>query len=377
MKIYQAKNVYEAALERIEYIYREFPNVAVSVSGGKDSTVVLFLCLEVARKLNRLPIHVYFLDQEAEWRQTVEYMRVLQDIPGVDLHWYQIQFDIFNSTSHVDDMLHCWREGDTWMRRKEPTAITENNFGVNRFHDFLDIYLDKIYPGEPACTMGGVRTDESPNRAMALTTRPTYKHITYGKCLNSKDKHYVFYPIYDWEIADVWHYIAANNIPYNRVYDLMHQHGMHPRKMRVSCLTHEMSVIMLQDVQDICRDTWNDVVMRLETANSVKHLKGGALHCPDELPPMFSSWVEYRDYLLEKLITDPAINEKMARKFRQCDAIFQGTRHMNGLYKEEITAIIRNDHYFTRISNFMSRQDKIAAHKRRKRKKREGGGGSK
>ena len=374
MKIYQSANVYEAAISRIEWIYNEFPNVVVAVSGGKDSTVILHLSIEVARRLGRLPVKAFFLDQEAEWRQTVEYMRVIQAMPEVALEWYQIQFDIFNATSHSDDMLHCWREGDEWIRDKEPRAIKDNTFGVNRFHDFMDKYLDVVYPGTPACKIGGVRVDESPQRALGLTVVPTYKHITWGRADNSRQQHYALYPIYDWMISDIWHYIAINNIPYNRVYDLMFQKGVQPRRMRVSNLTHEVAVAVLKDVQDIDGETWDEVVARLESANSIKHLDKAALACPRELPPMFASWMEYRDYLLKNLISNDHDREKIAHRFTLCDGKLVGSRHETALYQAEITTIIRNDHYFTGLESFMSSYNKIDNVRARQRAQREGAG---
>ena len=371
MKIYTAKNVYEAALERIEYLYREFPNVVVSVSGGKDSTVVLHLCIEVARKLGRLPVVVRFLDQEAEWRQTIEYMRIIQAMPEVDMRWYQIEFKIFNATSHDDDFLYCWREGDRWIREKEPGAIKENTYGLDRFHDFLEKNLDFDYPDEPACAISGVRCSESPQRAKGLTNYSTYKHITYGHKDNQRKGHYTFYPIYDWEISDVWHYIASNNLPYNKVYDLMYRKGVPLSRMRVSNLTHEVAVKGLTDVQDIDRDTWDDVVTRLDSANSIKHLQGAALDCPKELPFMFDSWAEYRDYLLENLITDEKVREKMRKRFALCDEKLVGTSHEDSLYIAEITTIIRNDHFFTLLGNYMTQYNKIGESKKRLSKKRE------
>ncbi len=359
MKIYQAKSVYDAALERIEWLYKEFPRVVVCVSGGKDSTVVLHLCLEVARKLGRLPVEAHFLDQEAEWRDTIEYMRVIQNMPDVLLKWYQIEFKIFNSTSHTSEWLYCWKEGDNWIRPKEPDAITENIYGTDRFADFLNKHLDTEYPNIPACIIGGVRAEESPQRANGLCNDETYKGVTWGRLNNKKMLHYSFYPIFDWTFTDVWHYIAANKFPYNKVYDLMYRKGIPTRRMRVSNLTHESAVHGLTDVQDIDRDAWEDLVERLDSVNAIKHLKNDSLEPPKTLPFMFESWLEYRDYLLKHLITDDDVKAKMQRRFALADEKLVGTEFEVDLYKEEILTILINDHYFTKLNNFCSSYDKI------------------
>lgn len=40
MKILSNKNVFDAALERINYLFDEFPNVVAGISGGKDSSLL-------------------------------------------------------------------------------------------------------------------------------------------------------------------------------------------------------------------------------------------------------------------------------------------------------------------------------------------------
>ena len=88
MKIYSNVNVYDAALKRMNWLFDEFPNVVVGFSGGKDSTVVYNLALQVAREKNRLPLRVLFLDQEAEWQSTIDTVRLVMENPDVEPLWY-------------------------------------------------------------------------------------------------------------------------------------------------------------------------------------------------------------------------------------------------------------------------------------------------
>lgn len=62
-KKYLEKNVLELAKERIEYVFDEFKKISISFSGGKDSTVLLYLVLEEAKKRNR-KVDVLFVDLE-------------------------------------------------------------------------------------------------------------------------------------------------------------------------------------------------------------------------------------------------------------------------------------------------------------------------
>jgi hypothetical protein len=79
---------------------------------------------------------------------------------------------------------------------------------------------------------------------------------------------------------------------------------------------------------------------------------------------MFSSWEEYRDYLLEKLITIDDLRGKLAKKFISCDKKLEGTKFETDLYKMEITTIIINDYYFTKLNNFMVEANSVLNAKR-------------
>ena len=64
MKIFLNENVFDKALERLNFLFDEFDQIIVSFSGGKDSTLTMEMALKVAEERNRLPLKVMLLGQE-------------------------------------------------------------------------------------------------------------------------------------------------------------------------------------------------------------------------------------------------------------------------------------------------------------------------
>lgn len=75
------KNVYELAQERLRIIFNEFDNVYLSFSGGKDSGVLLSLCIDYIRKNNlKIKLGVFHMDYEIQYKMTIDYIaRMLED----------------------------------------------------------------------------------------------------------------------------------------------------------------------------------------------------------------------------------------------------------------------------------------------------------
>lgn len=364
-KFYLRQNVYDAAKERIAYLLDEFDDFVVGFSGGKDSTICLNLTIEVAREKGKLPVKVLFLDQEAEWDTVIDYVRRTMNRDEVEPLWFQIPLKLFNSTSTTDMWLECWEPDKEWIRPKEPNSIKENHYGTDRFAELFTKIFEKDFADRTICYIAGVRAEESPTRMMGLTEGQTYKHITWGKYLNKKLGHYTFYPLYDWSYTDVWKAIHDNDWDYCEIYDYMYQHGVPVRDMRVSNVHHETAVKSLYYLQEIEADNWNRIVKRIKGINTAGMIKEDAFYVK-ELPFMFKSWREYRDYLLDNLIEDKENHATFKKNFDKADEVFTFDKSADkSACKVAITSILKNDYHMTTFNNFL-RSPEINTYKKYK-----------
>lgn len=346
MRLFLKQNVFDAGLARIRRLYDEFPEVLCNFSGGKDSTVVFHLCLQVAREKGRLPLKVLWIDQEAEWQCVVDFTRSIMNRPDVEPYWFQGPFRLFNATTTTEDpWLHCWKPGVDWIRSKEPNSIHENRTGCDRFKKLFAAFSKAYFGHTRLAHVGGVRCEESPARMNGLTAYATYKDITWGNAFGKAIGHYTFYPLYDWHYEDVWKAIHDNGWGYCKLYDWMYQYGISVRKMRVSSVHHETSIDTLRFLQEMEPATWDRITERVRGVNAVNQVRE-AYQCPRELPGPFTSWREYRDYLWENLIEDPAAKARFADQFRRWDKVFrvEDPKIELDLMKHCVASLLVNDH---------------------------------
>lgn len=352
MKIYKNKTVYEESLDRIRRLFDEFDDVVVGVSSGKDSTVVFHLTMQVAKERGRLPQRVLFLDQEVEWQATIDWVKKVMYREDVHPMWMQIPFQLFNATSTIEHWLYCWDEEkkDLWMREKDPIAIHENKYNEVRFASMFPAIL-KVEIPRKACYIAGVRAEESPGRKLGLTHHLTYKDISWGKQLDKKLGQYTFYPIYDWSYLDVWKAIHENGWDYNNIYNKQYQYGVPVRDMRVSNLHHETAVKSLFHFQELEPETYERATQRVAGLDMAGKL-GYADYFVKELPFMFASWLEYRNYLLEKLITDEKWTERFTKEFARMDKKYDLLPNKDVMHKMQIQSILTNDWEMIKIHNW-------------------------
>jgi predicted phosphoadenosine phosphosulfate sulfurtransferase len=343
MRIYRSVSVFDAAIERIRWLFDEFPNVICSVSGGKDSTVIFHLCLQVAREKGRLPLKVLWFDQEAEWQATVDMVSEWMRHPDTEPLWFQMPIRLFNATSATDHWLDCWNlaKRDDWVHPQVDISLKDNTYGTDRFHHLFDAVITQRYLGIPTANIGGVRAEESPGRLVGLTYAPKYKWVTWGKRLGNSREHFTFYPIYDWSYTDVWKAIVSNHWRYNRIYDAQYRYGIPVPHMRVSNVHHETAVNALWYMQELEPDTYERLVRRVGGIDMAGKM-GRSDYFVSSLPSMFGSWREYRDYLLEHLVLRPEWRDSFRKWFQRHDNAF-GEQLGDAKYIAQVNAILVND----------------------------------
>lgn len=348
--IYKDKNVFEEALERIRMLFTTHEDVIVSMSGGKDSTVVFNMALMVAREMGRLPLKVFWLDQEAEWQHTVDYMDKIMHMPEVDPYWYQVPFDFPNNLSQKNKTLKVWDDSqrDKWIHPLSDVGIHEcpiDLSGEGRDDAFYTLVkqLPTYITDKECAVLVGMRMIESPRRRMSITgTAAKWHGITW--CTNKIGNTRKFWPIYDFTNDDIWTAIAKNHWEYNKVYDFMYRWGVSKSKMRVSALIHETAWASIEMLQEFEPKTYNRFVARVPGVSTFGHSfdEGGVV--PKSLPFAFKDWKEYRDYLLEH-ICPPEDRETYTKRWQGQDG--------DGWYKIHVKEVILNDTYGTINQNNM------------------------
>ena len=354
-RMYLKDNVLQAARKRIAWLFDEFDNLVICTSGGKDSTVLTELALQIAREKNRLPLDVMFLDQELEWQETISYMRTVMYRPDVRPHWLQVPFTLSNATSKKDAWLNAWDPSvaDIWMREKEDIAVKDNTFGTKRFKELFDAYAMHAWPDQKLVWLAGLRADENPGRSLGVTGGVTYGGETWGRKMRGA-QHYTMYPIYDWSAVDIWKCIHENGWTYNQIYDVQYQQGINFRAMRISALCHEIAIKSLWTMQEISAETYRLVIRRLAGTDAAIKL-GESNMLPSALPPMFKDWADYRDFLLPRLIENPEWIAKMQRTFEADDRWYENAPWLADLQRNHVHSILCNDWEFVRRDNFMSK----------------------
>lgn len=269
-------NVYDAAMERIKYTFDHFEKVYVSFSAGKDSTVMLHMVCDEARRRNK-KIGVLLIDLEGQYKLTIDHALKMREYYSDCTEWYWVCLPIHlrNAVSVYEPFWKCWDKDaeKQWIRPMPKDAISDVDYfpffedGME-FEEFVPLFGEWYSEGKPTACCVGIRSDESLNRYRTIASR--YKEPYDGKMWTTKvtDHCYNVYPIYDWRTADDWIYQGKNpDKPYNELYDYMHLAGLSIHQMRICQPYGDDQRRGLWLFHLIEPETWAKVVARVNGAN--------------------------------------------------------------------------------------------------------------
>lgn len=326
LKIPLGIDVLTAARERIAKVFDLFPRIYVSFSGGKDSTVMLHLVMEEARRRNKR-LGVLFVDLEAQYKLTIEHVeecyRLYEDL--IDPHWVALPIRLRNAVSQFEPRWMCWdpEVRDDWVRQPSPRSITDGSIypffheGME-FEEFVADFGDWYAQDQLCCCFVGIRSDESLNRFRTLRMKKSkFREWSYSTWLGRTV--YNVYPIYDWRTEDLWTYFGKTGKPYNRLYDLMHKAGLSIHQQRICQPYGDDQRKGLWLYHLIEPETWGRVVARVNGANfGAEHARtsGNILGIGKVTLPPGHTWQSFAEMLLD---TMPA---KTAEHYRNKIAVF-------------------------------------------------------
>jgi len=147
------KNVFEASQDRINFVFDNFERVYLSYSGGKDSTVMLHITLDEAKKRNK-KIGVLLVDLEGQYKLTIEHLKETIETykDNIEMFWVCLPIHLRNAVSVYEPFWICWdkERREDWIREVPEIGITdENKFPFFRkgmeFEEFVPEFVIILY----------------------------------------------------------------------------------------------------------------------------------------------------------------------------------------------------------------------------------------
>ena len=315
-KVYRKESVLEATKARISESFDMFDTLYVSFSGGKDSTVLLHLVMDEAKRRGR-KVGVLIIDLEAQYSETIKHINKMVDMYAdhIDLHWFCGELLLRNAVSDYEPKWVCWDadKEHLWVRPKPELEadLAQYDFYHPKmeFEELMVIFGQWYAQANKSKNCGafiGIRSDESLHRYRAIVSRKDGLMKRGHKWTTKVSRGlYNVYPIYDWRTEDIWLYhYQRPELPYNKIYDLMTKAGVKFGSQRLCQPFGDDQKKGLWLYHILESDTWYKLLNRVSGVNS------GALYSQDrgningvakiDKPDSYT-WQEYTNFLLKSL----------------------------------------------------------------------------
>ena len=363
---YLQKSVYEAFLERMEFIFREFDNIYISFSGGKDSGLLLNLTLDYRNKYYPdRKIGLFHQDFEAQYTVTSEYVeRTFERVKDqVEPYWVCLPMATRTALSSYEMFWYPWDDTkkESWVR-----AMPQKEYVVHLDNNPITTYRYRMHQEDLARQFGrwykmshgnkktvcllGMRAAESLQRYSGFLNK---KYGYKDECWITQQFKDVWCasPLFDWSSKDVWHANYLFGYDYNRLYDLYYMAGLKVSQMRVASPFNDYSKDSFNLYRVIDPEIWVRLVGRVQGANFGSiYGRTKAMGYRNITLPEGHTWKSYTLFLLDTL---PArLRNNYIKKFKTSIEFWHKTG--GGLDEENIRELERHGYQIRRngVSNY-------------------------
>lgn len=328
---YQSKNVYQAFLERMKFIFTEFDNIYVSFSGGKDSGLLLELVLDYQKKYYpEKRIGVFHQDFEAQFSMTSSYVEktfLRLEKENAELYWVCLPMATRTALSNYQMYWYPWDDTkkELWVRPmpNKPYVINLENNPISTYKykmrqedlakQFGRWYRIRHYGDKTVCLLG-IRAEESLHRYSGFLNKK-YGYNGMSWISNQFKNVWTASPLYDWTTSDVWHANYLFDYEYNHLYDMFYKAGVSPEMMRVASPFNDYAKESLNVYRVIDPDIWVRLLGRVRGVNFASiYGKTKALGYRNLTLPQGHTWKSYTNFLLATL--PKRIRDNYVRKFK-------------------------------------------------------------
>lgn len=272
----------DATLENIKWLFDNFEHICVSVSGGKDSSVLWHMCETEAVSRGRKVICL-FVDEEFILSSSIDIIKKIMRSPVAIPLWYVLRHKTQNAYSIESGELYTWdATGRKGLFREKP------DYEFVRFYDggeksFVDCakkiqaLIERDYKN--CVFLDGVTSDESLIRLRAKKGVSSLFGKTWLKfkdvCSGS--------PLVDMAITDIWKYICDFNVEVSELYQKVYKLGEPLSHIRTSSLLHEQTLRTGRVLQEVYADEFSRVAdilgcHSISDASDIVKIKLNACH---------------------------------------------------------------------------------------------------
>ncbi len=314
----------------MHFIFKEFDNIFVSFSGGKDSGLLLNLVLDFRdENYPDRAVGVFHQDFEAQYTLTTEYVeRTFEKIGDrAERYWVCLPMATRTAVSSYEMYWYPWddKKQDLWVR-----PMPNHPYVINLQSNPISTYVYRMHQEDlsrqfarwyrlshgnkkTVCLLG-MRADESLNRYSGIINkRYGYKDQCYIT-RNFKDV-WTASPIYDWSVSDIWYANYRFSYDYNRLYDMYFKAGLKPEQMRVASPFNDYAKDSLNMYRVIDPGVWVRLVGRVQGVNFTSiYGRTKAMGYRSLTLPAGHTWESYTKFLLETL--PPRTRNSYIRKFK-------------------------------------------------------------